>query len=124
MVDFRSRSEREKENQRNVAEQTDYQHMYNQVLVENQAFRAKLDEITSCHGELQAQFSDLLTQFEALKTSSHERSNDLLKMAQNMETMVATAYEQQGALMDRFRADLNQRLGEAKGGLSRLDDKP
>ena len=96
--------------------------MYQQVLAENEAFRAKLNQITASHGELQAQFADLLSQFQDLKTASQQRSDDLLKMAQNMEDMVSTAYEQQGQLMERFRADIAQRLGGARNSVQDLND--
>lgn len=121
MVDFRSRGERDSAQVAAGNEQADYKQMYQQVLAENQAFRAKLDEITTGHGELQAQFADLLGQFEALKAASQKRGDDLLDIAQNMERMVATAYEQQGEVLDRFRTDITTRLGAAKSSLDDLD---
>lgn len=121
MVDFRSRGERDQASQRVANEQADYQRMYQEVLAENQAFRVKLDQITASHGELQAQFADLLGQFEALKASSQERADDLLRIAKNMEEMVATAYEQQGEVLTRFKADITGRLGAAKSSLGELE---
>lgn len=118
MVDFRSRSERDIEKRQVASEQADYKRMHDQVMAENRALHAKLDQITASHGELQARFSDLLTQFETQNADSNKRAEDLLKMAKNMEDMVATAYEKQGALMDKFRADFSQRLGDAKNSLN------
>ena len=121
MVDFRSRSERDRETQQATSEQADYRQMYQQVLAENRALHGKLDQITASHGQLQAQFADLLGQFEDLKTASSARADDLLKIGRNMENMVATAYEQQGEVMARFKADITGRLGAAKASLSDLD---
>ncbi len=121
MVDFRSRDERDKADQRVTAEQSDYQRMYQQVLAENETLRAKLDQITANHGELQAQFADLLQQFETLKTSTNQRSDDLLAVARNMEHMVATAYEQQGEVLSRFKTDIAGRLSAAKSSLGELE---
>ena len=126
MVDFRSREEQKMAAHRAAREtsdeQSDYKRMYQTVLRENQAFRTKLDEITSSHGELQARFADLLSQFEALKSSTQTRSDDLLKIARNMETMVATAYEQQGDLLSKYKDDLTRRLGVARAGVDDLEE--
>ena len=121
MVDFRSRGERDREDQRAAEQQADYQRMYQEVLAENQAFRTKLDEITASHGELQAQFADLLSQFEALKASTQDRSDEFLEVAKNMENMVATAYEQQGDLLSRYKDDLTRRLDVARTSVDDLD---
>lgn len=121
MMDFRSRSERDREAQQGASEQADYQRMYQQVMAENQVLHGKLDQITASHGELQAQFADLLSQFEALKVSSSKRSDDLLQIAGNMENMVAAAYEQQGEVLTRFKTDIAGRLGAAKSSLGELE---
>lgn len=123
VMDFRSRGERDREAQRASSEQADYKRMYQEVLAENQAFRTKLDEITASHGELQARFADLLGQFDALKSASQARSDDLLKIARNMEEMVSTAYEQQGQLLSRYQDDLTRRLGSARASLGDLEDE-
>lgn len=120
-MDFRSRGERDREAQKSASEQADYRRMYQQVLTENQALHGKLDQITANHGELQAQFADLLGQFEASKISSTKRSDDLLEIARNMEEMVATAYEQQGEVLTRFKTDIAGRLGAAKASLGELE---
>jgi len=122
-MDFRSRGEREQAAHNIASEQADYKRMYQDVLAENQAFRSKLDEITASHGELQARFSDLLAQFEALKSASQSRGDDLLKIARNMEEMVSTAYEQQGQLLSRYQDDLTRRLGSARASLGDLEDE-
>jgi len=119
-MDFRSRAERDWETQAATSEQSDYKRMYEQVLAENQTFRAKLDEIATSHGELQAQFADLLGQFESLKTTSQDRSDDLLKVARNMEEMVTTAYKQQGDLLSKYKDDLTRRLGVARSSVDDL----
>ncbi|MDJ0627629.1 MAG: hypothetical protein QNJ44_05170 [Rhodobacter sp.] len=121
-MDFRGRYEKDRDERQVAAEQSDYKRMYERVLAENEAFRAKLDQITASHGELQAQFADLLGQFEALKASSQQRAEDLLKIAHNMEEMVATAHEQQGEVLTRFKADITGRLGAAKASLGELED--
>lgn len=121
MVDFRSRSELDQANRKLDAEQADYKRMYQEVLAENQAFRAKLDEITASHGQLQAQFADLLDQFQALKIATNQRGDDLLTTARNMEDMVTTAYTQQGEMLECFRSDIAGRLGTAKASLGDLD---
>lgn len=122
-MDFRGRYEKDRDGRQAVAEQADYQSMYQQVLTENEAYRAKLDQITASHGELQAQMADLLGQFKALKSSSQNRAEDLVKIARNMENMVATAYEQQGEVLTRFKADITGRLGAAKASLGDLEDR-
>lgn len=116
-MDFRGRYEKDRDERAEAAQQSDYKKMYHAVLAENEAFRAKLGEITSSHGELQAQMADLLTQFELLKSANNQRAQDLLQIAQNMETMVATAYEQQSDVLTRFKADIAGRLGAAKAEL-------
>ena len=121
MVDFRSKSERQRDQAAAARQQSDYQRMYEGVLAENESLRAKLDQITAIHGELQAQFADLLVQFDALKASSQDRADDLLKIAKNMEAMVATAYEQQGEVLERFRTDIAGRLGKARSSLGELE---
>jgi dynactin complex subunit len=92
MVDFRSKAERAQADRAVQADQADYKRLHDLAMAENRALHGKLDQITANHGALQAQFADLLNQFETLKTASTKRSDDLLEMARNMEDMVATAY--------------------------------
>ncbi|MGB0900976.1 hypothetical protein [Halocynthiibacter sp.] len=116
-MDFRGRYEKDRDERVSAAQNQNYKQMYQQVLAENEAFRAKLGEITASHGELQAQMADLLTQFELLKSTNNQRAADLLQISQNMEAMVATAYEQQSDVLTRFKADIAGRLGAAKAEL-------
>ena len=122
-MDFRSQLEKNRDHKASNQTQTDYKHMYEQVLAENQDFRAKLNDITSSHGELQARFADLLSQFEALKQSTQTRGDELLKMARNMEEMVATAYQQQGDLLTKYKDDLTRRLGQARSNVDGLNNQ-
>ena len=118
MTDFRGKAERDQATASAWAEQMEYKQEFERVRRENRQLHEKLDKITRDHGELQAQFNDLLSQFRALRSDNKDRADELLKMAKNLETMVSQAYEKQGNLMDRFRADLSVRLSGAKSGLT------
>jgi len=113
-MDFRGKSERQAETAKAWAEEMDYKREFERVRDENAKLHGKLDKITENHGELQAQFNDLLTRFRAVKAENEGYAADLLKIAKNIETMVGDAYQKQGDLMNRFRADLSKRLSDAK----------
>ena len=46
---------------------------------------------------------------------------EFLEVAKNMENMVATAYEQQGDLLSRYKDDLTRRLDVARTSVDDLD---
>ena len=121
-MDFRSKSERSRDAQTARSVQADYKREFERVRNENAQLHEKLDAITKNHGELQAQFNDLISQFKGLRAENTERAEDSLKIAKNMEAMVQEAYQKQGDLMDRFRADLSKRLSDARQSVNLEDE--
>jgi predicted nuclease with TOPRIM domain len=114
------REKQEEERQRQDAikqqrqEQSDYKRMYEGVLAENAKLLARLNEIEAKFGEALASVEDLHGKFSALEIQMKERSAEMLKMSESMQDMVASGYKQQTDLMERFRADISQRLTTAK----------
>lgn len=118
MPDFRSRQERNRDqdsaHDARSQEQADYKRMYETVLAENRELHGKLSSMEASFGEALAEFETVKGQFAALEIKMKERSGELLQVGENMQTMVASGYEQQTDLMERFRADISQRLTAAK----------
>lgn len=113
MVDFRSSDERDTDRHKAKQEQADYKRMYDQVLAENRDLHSQLSGIEAKFGSIVAEFESLRGKFAHLETQMKERSEELFQMSETMQNMVASGYEQQTDLMERFRADISQRLTKA-----------
>ena len=70
-----------------------------------------------------AEFETVKGQFAALEARMKERSEELFQMSEAMQTMVASGYEQQTGLMERFRADISQRLIKAEEQTPKLENR-
>ena len=120
--DFRGKHEREADQRRAQQEQADYKKMYAQVVEDNAALHAKLDQINADRQALEERFSAVLETFAAHREETKGYLDDLRGINQTIEDMVRTSYQQNQELMERYRADLSQRLDSARGNLPTLGD--
>jgi len=127
MPDFRSQQEKRADRDRAATEQTDYKRMYEAVLAENRELNGKF---TALESRLDGKLGEVVADFEALKNrfaeqerQTGERAKELLTMSETMQEMVSSGFEQQTDLMERFRADISQRLIKAEQQTLLVEDK-
>jgi len=114
MIDFRSKSERDAEQRQRGKEDSDYRQMYETVLAENRELNGKFAALEGRFGEVLEKFLALETRLAEHERQASERGQELLTMSETMQEMVAAGYKQQTDLMERFRADISERLTKAE----------
>ena len=117
-IDFRGKREREADLHRAQQEEADYKQMYAQVVADNTALHAKLDQINADRQALETRFAEVLDAFAQHREETQRYLDDLRGINQTIEDMVRTSYQQNQELMERYRADLSQRLERTRDSLA------
>lgn len=112
-MDFRGKYERQADADAARKQNQDYRRMYEQILADNADLKARLDQVHADYLAAQQQVSDVMAAFEEHKASVAKQLEGQTKVSKAVEDMVTSSYQTNQQLMERYRADLSQRLERA-----------